>query len=292
MQQNDSRGHVLDLFFDSAAGGQNQLNGLGTGYPLNGMTLETGFTADYWLEFWGEGDQNGVSWWAARGVVDSPGSGTLTTLGLGPAGGPGTLVGGTNPFGIKVTIDNRNTAGVPFGCDAGSGAGVTRGIEWEIPLAAIGSPAGCFRLMAIVRDGDNASSPVSNSVLAPVPAGTCPMGAAQFVNFSAIAGDQSFQVCTSPIGVPGPGARGESLALVGANPARGDRLAFRCTLPEGVAGTFELIDLQGRVVRRRAVAAGEVAIDLSGDRRLTPGLYWARLSHAQGRLVRRICIAG
>jgi hypothetical protein len=292
MQQNDSRGHVLDLFFDSAAGGQNQLNGLGTGYPLNGMTLETGFTADYWLEFWGKGDQNAVNWWAARGVVDSPGSGTLTTLGLGPAGGPGTLVGGTNPFGIKVTIDNRNTAGVPFGCDAGSGAGATRGIEWEIPLAAIGSPAACFRLMAIVRDGDNVSSPVSNSVLAPVPAGTCPMGAAQFVNFSAIAGDQSFQVCTSPIGVPGPGAVGASLALVGANPARGDRLAFRCALPEGAAGTFELIDLQGRVVRRRAVEAGEGAIDLSGDRRLAPGLYWARLTHAQGRLVRRICIAG
>jgi hypothetical protein len=291
MQQNDTRGHVLDVFVDCAPGGQNQLNGLGTGYPLNGMTLETGFAADYWFEFFGQGDQFAIDWYASRGVIDSPGSGTLTLLGRSSAGGPGTLIGGTNPFGVKATIDNRNTGGVTFGCNASSGAGVTRGIEWEIPLTAIGSPTGCFRLMAIVRDGSAVSSPLSNSSLAPMPAGTCPPGSAQFVNFASIAGDQSFEACPSPIGVPAPASAALSLALAGPNPARGDGVAFRVALPDESAATLELIDLRGRVVRRRTVDAQDGVVDLSAGARLAPGLYWARLSHPRGSTVRRICIA-
>jgi len=290
MQQNDTRGHVLDVFVDCAPGGQNQLVGLGAGNPLNGMTFDAGFEADYWFELRGEGNQFAIDWRAGEGVIDGPGSGTFTDLGVGTAGGPGTLTGGTNPNGVLVTIDNRNVAGVTLGCGGSSGAGVTRGIEWAIPLAAIGSPAGCFRMTAIVRDGNTTTSPVSNSVLAPLPVGTCPPGAAQFVNFASFAGDQTFQVCTGTLDVPPP-TPGLALAFAGPNPARGERLAFRFKLPDGGAGTLELFDVSGRIVRRAAVTGASGQVDLSHGRTLPPGLYWARLTHAAGHIVRRICIA-
>jgi hypothetical protein len=44
-------------------------------------------------------------------------------LGHGTAGGPGDLSGGTNPYGVMVTIDDRNCGGVTSGCQAASGAG-------------------------------------------------------------------------------------------------------------------------------------------------------------------------
>jgi len=289
MQQNGTRGHILDVFVDSAPGGQNQLNGIGSGNPMNGMTFDAGFEPDFYFELYGDGNQSGTSWFAGRGVLESPGGGTFASLGVGTAGGPGTLLGGTNPFGVKATIDNRNVAGVTLGCDPSSGAGVTRGMEWEIPLTAIGSPAGCFRLSVIVRDGSNAA--VSNSMLAPAPAGTCPPGTAQFVNFASIAGSQSFELCPQVIGVPAPGAGGLALAFAAANPARGDRLLFRYALPAGSAGTLTLHDLAGRVVRRATVAGPGGQVDLSQGNRLAPGLYWARLVQGGDKVVRGICIA-
>jgi hypothetical protein len=290
MQQNDTHGHILDVFVDCAPGGENMLSGLGTGNPLNGMTFDAGFAADYWFELRGEGNQFAIDWRAGEGVIDGSGSGTFTDLGFGMAGGPGTLAGGTNPNGVQVTIDNRNIAGVTLGCNGSSGAGVTRGIEWAIPLAAIGSPAGCFRMTAIVRDGNAAMSPISNSVLAPVPVGTCPLGAAQFVDFATIPGDQTFQVCTGPLDVPAQ-VPGLALAFAGPNPARGDRVAFRFTLPDGGAGTLELFDVSGRIVRRATVTGASGTVELARGRTLAPGLYWARLTHAGARVVRRICLA-
>ena len=289
MQQNDTRGHILDVFFDTAPGGQNLLNGLGTGNSMNGMIFDTGFAADYYFELSGSGDQFGTSWTAGRSVLTA-GSGTFTSLGSTTAGSNGTLTGGTNPFGIKVTIDNRNTGGVGLGCAAASGAGVTTGIEWMIPLAAIGSPAACFRMTVIVRDGTSTMSPVSNNVLAPVPVGTCALGAAQNVDFTRIQGDQTFEVCPSLIGVPAPGAGALALSFVGANPTRGGRLSFRYALPREGGARLELVDVAGRAVRRRALAGTTGVVDLSDGVRLSPGIYWARLTQAGTSAVRAICV--
>jgi hypothetical protein len=121
--QNDTVGHELDFFVDSRAGGQNTLNGLGAGHPLNGLTFDAGFEADYWFQFRGDGDQFGIEWPAVYGTLATSSGGSFTNLGSSTAGGPGTLVGGNNPFGMRVTIDNRNTAGVTYGCDASSGPG-------------------------------------------------------------------------------------------------------------------------------------------------------------------------
>ncbi len=293
VNQNRTVGHILDVFVDSAPGGQNQLAAIGSGNPLNGLTFDAGFAADHWFEFWGDGNQFSTEWWAGRGDLLTPNGGSFATLGFAVAGGPGTLSGGSNPFGVKVTIDNRNTAGVTLGCAASSGASVTQGIEWEIPLAAIGSPQGCFRLAVIVRDA-SAGSNVSNQVLGPAPVGTCPLGSAQFVNLAALAGDQFFTVCDPPVGVPGAASGGGlKLSLAGANPSRGDRLQFAFDLPDARPAGLELFDSAGRVVRSQVIRpgpAGPGMANLSAGRPLSTGLYWARLMQGGASVVRRICI--
>jgi hypothetical protein len=285
-QQNGSIGHLLDLFIDSAPGGFGSL-AVGPGHPLNGFTFDNGFEPDYWFEFRGDADQNGADWFAYRGVLPPGGTGEPALLGVTSAGPPGTLLGGTNPHGVRVTIDNRNTAGVPFGCNASSGAGVTRGIEWSIPLAAIGGADGCIRITAIVRTQGATTSPVSNQVLAPLPDGTCSPGPASSVNLANHAGDQFFEVCPTPTGVPdGPGATGWSLSLLGANPLRGEtvRLAFDLAATGGSA-RLSVHDARGRAVRtlRLNGSSGVAEVSLRG---LAPGMYWARLS-LEGRTLAR-----
>ena len=278
VQGNRTIGHILDVFVDSAPGGFSNISA-GPGHPINGLTFDAGFEPDYWFEFYGDGDQNGTSWFASRGVLPPLGPGTPVLLGVTQAGGPGTLAGGTNPFGVRATIDNRNTAGVTFGCGPSSGAGVTKGIEWSIPLAAIGSPEGCFDVAMIIRTQGATQSSVSNQVLGPLPNGTCALGSASSVNFGGFAGNQFFEVCRSLIGVPSPpvvGA-GVSLALLGANPLRaGDAARFAFQAPGPASLTVH--DARGRAVRSLTLgdASGVANVTLAG---LRPGIYWARLSH-------------
>lgn len=290
-QGNQTNGHIFDMFFDTAPGGQNTLSGLGSGSALNGLTFDAGFEADYWFEISGQYDHGPVLWSYGRAEL-SGGGGTLVTLGFGYAGGTGTLSGGANPFGILATLDNRNTAGVTFGCGASSGAGVTTGIEWAIPLEAIGSPQGCITATVIVRSAGG-GSPVSNQVLAPLPVGTCPPGSAAFVNFAAIPDDQFFTICPTSADVPrGDGARLD-LRILGPNPSRGERLRFAFDLPDGRPATLRMIDCTGRLVRSRDLvpaAGGTGTVDLSAGRRLAPGVYWARLTQGDAHVVRRICV--
>jgi hypothetical protein len=279
-QQNRTIPHILNLFVDTTPGGFNTLI-VGAGHPINGFTFDAAFAPEYWFEFYGDGDQNGTTWDAFRGLLPPAGTGALTFLGQTPAGPPGTLVGGTNPFGVRVTIDNRNVAGVTFGCNVSSGADVTHGIEWSIPLTAIGSPEGCFQLAMIVRTQGTTNSAVSNQMLAPLPAGTCALGSAQFVNLGNFAGDQFFQVCPTPLSVPDRApVSGPSLALQGSNPRRsGEALRFDLLYPEtDEVPSLRLHDVRGRVVRDVPLEGGQVTVEVS-TRNLAPGVYWARLTH-------------
>ena len=159
--QNETLGHLLDLFLDTRPGGQNTLMSLGSGNPLNGLTFDAGFEADFHLELEGNaGEQSQPPHWSVwyQEIHDNFGD-PRVFLGSGSAGGPGTLTGGTNPHGILATIDNRNVAGVGFGCNAASGAGVTRGTEWVIPLAALDNASGCIRVTALLRARGSATSP-------------------------------------------------------------------------------------------------------------------------------------
>jgi hypothetical protein len=193
----------LDIFIDSRSGGQNTLLGnnptLDFAYDmtmLQGLTFDAGFEADYWLSI---GGNSGFTWpnlQAYYAELPTAGGGAGAYLGQTPCAGTGTLSGGTNPFGIMATIDESNTAGVTHGCGVSSGAGVTTGVEWAIPLAAIGNPSGCFRICAFLSSGNH--SMLYNQVLGPLPPGNCGLGPASGVNFASIPGEQFFTVCPQP----------------------------------------------------------------------------------------------
>jgi hypothetical protein len=194
---------MLLLFVDTGSGGLHQLSGLPVWYvswlgAADGLVFDEGFDADYGFDIVGNTLAQPPNLHAEH--LDLTGSAPFIPVYLGASlpGGPGTLTGGTNPHGVEMTLDNRNTAGVTFGCEAASGAGVTAGMEWAIPLAAIGNPTGCVKVCAIVV---GKTTSVSNQVLGPLPAGTCPLGLAAGVDFSAIAGDQYFTVCPGSVPV-------------------------------------------------------------------------------------------
>lgn len=194
----------LYLFIDSGPGGQNRLRAdnadldCGALNRMAGLTFDAGFEPDYWLgcrgylaDYYDPTSPYTLYAWRAELLTDGAGVGYL--LGTTGAGGTGTLSGGTNPDGIQVTIDNRNTAGVTSGCGASSGAGVTTGVEWAIPLAAIGDPGGSVRVCAVVAT--SAAYSFLPQVLGPLPPGTCELGAPSGIDFNSYAGEQLFTVC-------------------------------------------------------------------------------------------------
>ena len=197
----ESNFNKLEIFFDTVAGGQNQLRGDNADVDFNGLNrmsdlkFDAGFEADYYMMVTG-GDAGGG---------DYKMFGNFATLPTG-GGGVGTFLGGTdesmynagpNSLGIEFTIDNRNVAGQQGGCDAGSGAGTFTGVEIKIPLAAIGTPVGdCIKIAAFVNGGSH--DYLSNQVLGPLAPGTCNLGEPHAVDFTAQAGDQFFGVCDLP----------------------------------------------------------------------------------------------
>ena len=189
----------VDIFIDCVPGGEHQLLANNPApdpsYNLNnlaGLTFEAGFAADYWLSVGG----NAYTFphiQAYYGTLPTAGGGAGTFLGSTTAGTPGPLAGGSNPYGFQLALNDSNTAGVASGCGAASGAGVASGIEWDIPLAAIGNPTGCINVCAFTSSGDHAH--LLNQVLGPLPPGTCNLGAAATVDFSSIPGSQYFTIC-------------------------------------------------------------------------------------------------
>ena len=189
----------LQLYFDTIEGGQNPMLGavtpsLGNFVDLQGM-VGLQFDAEFTPDFWLAGSRDMFGYYTAHyAALPAAGGGPGYALGSSELNGDGTLVGGTNPHGIRVSLDNSNTAGVSFGCGASSGAGVTTGAEWAIPLAALGNPAGEIRVSALLADGNQGMGWVGNQVLGPLPPGTCNLGTASGVNFANIAGAQYFTV--------------------------------------------------------------------------------------------------
>jgi hypothetical protein len=164
----------LEIFLDTRSGGQtrlrgdnpsvdgNGLNRMGAdGANTNGLRFDTGFEADYWLGAT-VGDASGNYSFYLNYAELLTGSGNTNGyyLGATSAGSDGTLSYGYNPFGIKGTIDNRNTNGVTGGTNTSSwgllyvdssGEGVATGVELAIPLAAIGNPTGVIKVCAFIN---------------------------------------------------------------------------------------------------------------------------------------------
>jgi len=191
----------LDVFIDCAPGGQHQLlanNPTVDSYAYDlkkmaGLTFDAGFEADFWLSLGGNLTTNWPYLGACFATLPTTGGGTGAFLGQTVPGPPGALSGGTNPNGIQATLDDSNKLGLGSGCGVASPGAVSTGIEWAIPLAAIGNPTDCIRVCAFVANQDH--SMISNQVMGPIPPGTCSMTPAASTNFSAIPGDQFVTIC-------------------------------------------------------------------------------------------------
>jgi hypothetical protein len=208
----------LHVFLDTRPGGQNALRadnpdigffpGVGLA-ALAGLAFDSGFDADYWFDCTVSDASPRVFAYAAELPTGGGGSGSF--LGRTDPGAPGTLAGGVNPDGVRVAVDNSNGAGEVSGCGAGTPGSVERGIEWEIPLSAIGNPAGPIRVCAFVG-GAITNAYLGNQVLGPLPTGTCGLGAPASVHFESLAGAQWFSVGDVPVPAP-PGSWGRVKAL-------------------------------------------------------------------------------
>jgi hypothetical protein len=220
-------GDSIDLFIDSAAGGQNELRagnpaglaGLSEATAGVGMTFESGFTADHWI---------GLSnIWQTLNVTAAV-SGTYCQLmagGINPgqvnlgqavAFGDGTFSGGTvNTLGIKATLDNSNRVGVGAGTGAGSGANAIHGLEISVPLASIGSPACDIRIVVVLRDavgGGGAGGDLVTNQTLPGVGGGAALGAGRNVNFNSVPGTQFATISRS---IVGPAAADLEPAMLG-----------------------------------------------------------------------------
>jgi hypothetical protein len=159
----------LNIFIDSIAGGQNQLqnaDGSGGNNPTNdgwagkyaGFTFDSGFAADYMLILrngFGGGDRFDIDY----AVI---GGGAAAFESAGPVFGASLTGSNSNALplaGIGVAHDRSNTGGVAGGTNAANqaaAAAVTTGIELAIPLSALGNPdPRDIKISAMINGGNH-----------------------------------------------------------------------------------------------------------------------------------------
>lgn len=219
----ESNFNKLEIFFDTVAGGQNRLRGDNAGVDFgglnrmgddgsgNGLTFDTGFEADYWIGITGGGSPYAL--YANWAQLLTSGGGPGDYLGTTGAASDGTLTGGSNPYGIRVTINNSNTGGVTSStADPLAAAAVTTGVELAIPFSAIGvTGATVIKISAFINGSGHDF--LSNQVLGGV-GGLGNLGDPRYVNFANIDGDQFFTVVVpEPVSLLTLGAGMATLAL-------------------------------------------------------------------------------
>ena len=193
----------IELFFDTRAGGQNQLRGdnadvdfnglnrMGNDGSGNGLTFDGAFSPDYYLTATA-GDTGGGTFEMFANFAE------LLTGGGGPggfiggSGGNNRILNGNN--GIIIGIDNSNTGGVDGGAinDPNS---VTTGLEFIIPLSVLGNPVGAVGISAMINGGGHDF--LSNQVLGGV-GGAGNLGEPRAVNLANVPGDQFFRIIPEP----------------------------------------------------------------------------------------------
>lgn len=291
----ESNFNKLDVFFDAIGGGQNRLRGdnpnvdfnglnrMGDDGSGNGLKFDPGFSADRYLTLSGGNDGNGYHLFGNFAQLPTGGGGVGTYLGSTTAASDGALVGGTSDLGIRATIDNSNIAGVGGGdCLPGGPGSVTTGIELAVPLAALGSPTGCIKIVAFVNGSSHDF--VSNQVLGPLPSGACNLGEPRFVDFGLHSGNQYFELCVPPpVGVESEATPRAGKIVAWPNPFR---QSVRLSLGLSHASRVDVFDVAGRHVRSLPVG-DMVSGSLSWDGRrddgveAEPGLYFVRARNDQ-----------
>ena len=150
----ENNGNHVNIFIaDNRSGGQNVLTGLSN--PLggaNGLTLPTGFNATYILD---GNDYNNTFYFDQYDLTHNTTGNYLGAVNLN--NGIGNV---QNLTGIAVGVNNTNAAGVDgtggTAANASSANAVTTGLEFAIPLSALGSPTGSIQVLAAINsNGDN-----------------------------------------------------------------------------------------------------------------------------------------
>lgn len=157
----------LNVFFDSVAGGENQLSNStanGGNNPGNdgwapkyaGFTFDSGFGADYMIIL-----RNG-NFGGDRFDIDYSSVGNTSALETAVSVFGASLTGSNANalpgVGIGVAFDRSNVAGVLGGTGAANQAAaqaVMTGIELAIPLAALGNPTGDIRISTHINGSNH-----------------------------------------------------------------------------------------------------------------------------------------
>ena len=209
----ENNGNKVEIFFDTATGGYNQLDdpnnlpdqgGLHrmAFNPLDpnagpGLKFETDFEADYYVSVNAFGDPVELH-------VDYA---ELGPTGLGYYCGQGTHrcdpntgpLSGADPNApvVFVSLDNSNIYGVTGGFGSEIPDDIYTGIEIAIPLSAIGSPAGEFDVVAFINGSNHAF--LSNQVFEGDEGWYGDnFGEPRLVDFSTIINDQFITIPTAP----------------------------------------------------------------------------------------------
>lgn len=265
----------VELFFDSVDGGQNKLrgdnpdvdfNGLnrqGDDGGGNGMIFDAAFTADRYITVaqgdQGAGDHQVHANWAE---VLTDGGGVGRYLGNNEACSDGTLAGGDNPDGIRIASSNANAAGVSDSDTVGAEL-VDSGMEFAIPLSALGNPTGDIRVFVAINGGghDFLSNQVGGGIN-----GLGNLGEPRNVDFGAIKGDQFVTVAN--------GGAGDCLGLLVDNLVAGEDATFSLSqgTPGSKAATVYGFDAGATVISDVAKYCASFGIDGVRKQRVIGGL--------------------
>ncbi len=194
----ESNTNSLEIFFDTAPGGQNTLRNdgaepglvrMGSDGTLPGLTFDADFSPDHYISITSFSSAMTVSF----AELPAAGGGFGWFAGVASSGGQGQLVSAQLPSNIRVAYNNSNTAGVSAGtgpADTAAAAAVATGIELAVPLSALhlNTVPDTIKITAFVNGQQHDF--VSNQVIGSVPPGTANPGEPRMVNFASIAGDQ------------------------------------------------------------------------------------------------------
>lgn len=200
----------FNVFFDTKAGGQNQIGGTNPGNDgwaakYNGFTFDTGFNADYMMIFRRGGTQFDIDY-------AEIGTGNGAQIGSAGTGTPSNFNFGLG-FNMGYTSSASSIGGV-------AGAAVTPGlpllstggIEVFIPYAALGLAQGQSFLLSAMINGNNHDY-LSNQFAGSLPVGTGNLGGDGAGGFNGTVGQINLNnwAGNQYILVPAPGA----MALLG-----------------------------------------------------------------------------
>jgi hypothetical protein len=191
----------LEVFVDSVAGGQNQLQADafsagnnpendGWANKFAGFTFDSGFEADYMLIL-RNGNFGGDRFDIDYAVIGG-GAGAFEAAGDVFSGSQqGSNANALPGAGIGVAFNNTNTAGVTGGdaaANQAAAAAVTTGIELAIPLSALGNPNPLDVKVSAMINGSNHDY-LSNQFLGGLEPPQANLGGDGFGNFNGTVGD-------------------------------------------------------------------------------------------------------